>query len=276
MPAISRRAALKGLAAIAAGAGAGVAVQGYAVERHRLGVVRSDLPMRGLGPAFDGVRIGYITDLHHSEFVGLEDIERAVALVAAERPDLILLGGDYVSYGDVQYADPCAEVLATLTAPLGVFAVLGNHDDDRVVPECLRRRGVAVLRDTSTAVSKGSDAITLAGIRFWTRELGDVSRAIGTDRAPVLLAAHDPRRIVEASSLDVAGVIAGHTHGGQIVLPAIGAIAARKFPVAAGRLTRGPSEMFVSRGVGTVILPIRINCPPEVNIITLRRHESPS
>lgn len=274
MPAISRRTALKGLATVAVGAGAGVTIQGYAIERHRLGVVRSDLPMRGLGAAFDGLRIGYISDLHHSEFVGIEDIQRAVALIAAERPDLIVLGGDYVSYGDVQYADPCAEVLATLTAPLGVFAVLGNHDDDRSVPDSLRRRGIPVLRDAATAVTKGGDTLTLAGIRFWTRDASDLVRAIGPGTAPVLLAAHDPRRIVEASALGVAGVISGHTHGGQVVLPAVGALAARKFPVAAGRLTRGSSEMFVSRGVGTVILPIRINCPPEVNVLTLRRRES--
>jgi predicted MPP superfamily phosphohydrolase len=161
-----------------------------------------------------------------------------------------------------------------LTAPLGVFAVLGNHDDDRSVPDALRKRGIAVLRDTSTAVTKGGDAITLTGIRFWTREPADLARAIGSTTTPVLLAAHDPRRIVEAAALNVAGVISGHTHGGQVVLPGLGAIAARKFPVAAGRLTRGGSEMFVSRGVGTVIVPVRINCPPEVNIITLKRHES--
>jgi uncharacterized protein len=276
VPVISRRTALKGLATVAAGAGVGVVIQGYAVERHRLGVVRSDLPMRGLGAAFDGMRIAYLSDLHHSEFVGIEDIRRAVALAAAERPDLVLLGGDYVSYGDVRYADPCAEALATLAAPLGVFAVLGNHDDDRSVPDALRRRNIVVLSDASTAVTKKGDTMTLAGIRFWTREPADVARAIGPAAAPVLLAAHDPRRIVEAEALNVAGVISGHTHGGQVVLPGLGAIAARKFPVAAGRLTKGGTEMFVSRGVGTVIVPVRINCPPEINIITLRRRESTS
>jgi uncharacterized protein len=272
--AMTRRTVLRTLAVLSAGAAAGATVHGYVWERHALGLVRSDLPMVGLPPAFEGLRVGYITDLHHSEFVGLDDIHRAVALVAAERPDLVLFGGDYVSYGDVRYADPCAEALAGLQAPLGVFAVLGNHDDDRSVPDALRRRGIAVLRDASTAITKNGDTLTLAGIRFWTRDAADVGRAIGPGRAPVLLAAHDPRRIVEASSLNVAGVIAGHTHGGQIVLPGLGALAARKFPVASGRLSRGGTEMFVSRGVGTVILPVRINCPPEVNVITLRRRDA--
>jgi len=271
---MTRRTALRTLAVLSAGTAAGVTVHGYVWERHALRLVRSDLPMAGLAPAFEGLRVGYITDLHHSEFVELDDIQRAVAFVTAERPDLVIFGGDYVSYGDVRYADPCAEALAALQAPLGAFAVLGNHDDDRSVPDALRRRGIAVLRDASTAITKNGDTLTLAGIRFWTRDAADVARAIGSSRAPVLLAAHDPRRIVEASSLNVAGVIAGHTHGGQIVLPGLGALAARKFPVASGRFSRGGSEMFVSRGVGTVILPVRINCPPEVNIITLRRRDA--
>lgn len=91
---------------------------------------------------------------------------------------------------------------------------------------------------------------------------------------PVLLLAHDPRRIVEAGALGIPAVLSGHTHGGQVVLPWLGAIAARKFPIAAGRLTMKGSELFVSRGVGTVILPIRINCPPEVAIVTLRAKQS--
>jgi predicted MPP superfamily phosphohydrolase len=88
------------------------------------------------------------------------------------------------------------------------------------------------------------------------------------------LLAHDPRRIVEAAALGVGVVLAGHTHGGQVVLPGLGAIAARKFPVAAGRLRLKATEMFVSRGVGTVYLPVRVNCPPEVAVLTLRRPAS--
>jgi predicted MPP superfamily phosphohydrolase len=270
VPAISRRSILQALTAVAAGTATGTAVHGYAFERHALGLTRTVLPMRDLPPAFDGLRIGFITDLHHSEFTGLDDIGRAADVVRAERPDLVLLGGDYVSYGDVRYAAPCAEALSTLDAPLGVFAVLGNHDDDRVVPDALRRRGVRVLRDESTVVARGGNLLTLAGIRFWTRRQEDIARAIGHPAGPVLLAAHDPRRIYEGASLGVAGILAGHTHGGQIVLPVLGAVLARKFPVAEGRLSRGATEMFVSRGVGTVVVPIRINCPPEVVIVTLR------
>jgi predicted MPP superfamily phosphohydrolase len=271
VPEISRRSALRALTAVAAGAAGGLVAHGYAYERHGLRLVRTDLSMSGLPAAFDGLRVGFITDLHHSAYVSLPDIWRAVALIAETRPDLILLGGDYVSYGDRRYADPCAEVLGTLRAPLGVFAVLGNHDDDRYVPSALSSRGITVLRDEWTTITWRGESFVFAGVRFWTRSLSEMARALEGATGAVLLAAHDPRRIVEAAALDVGGVLAGHTHGGQIVLPVIGAPAARKFPIAAGSLRRENTEMFVSRGVGTVIVPIRINCPPEVAIVTLRR-----
>jgi uncharacterized protein len=270
VPEISRRSALKALTAVAAGAVGGAIVHGYAFERHAIGLTRTELPISGLPSAFDGVRIGFITDLHHSAIVGLDDIHRAVSLISATRPDLVLYGGDYVSYGDRRFAGPCADALGTLTAPLGVFAVLGNHDDDRFVPAALKAHRIAVLRDEWTSISRRGASFVLAGVEFWTRTAPEIARALAGATGPVLLAAHDPRRLREAAALDVGGVLAGHTHGGQVVLPVVGAPAARKFPIAAGRIRRENTEMFVSRGVGTVILPLRINCPPEVAVVTLR------
>jgi predicted MPP superfamily phosphohydrolase len=92
----------------------------------------------------------------------------------------------------------------------------------------------------------------------------------GTSGTTILLA-HDPRRLTEAAALDVQLVLSGHTHGGQVVLPGLGALAGRKFPVLAGTGTTDNATVFVSRGVGTVYVPVRINCPPEVAVLTLRR-----
>jgi predicted MPP superfamily phosphohydrolase len=86
-----------------------------------------------------------------------------------------------------------------------------------------------------------------------------------------LLLAHDPRRLTEAASLDVQLVLSGHTHGGQVVLPGVGALAGRKFPVLAGYAMKDNTALFVSRGVGTVYVPVRVNCPPDVAVLTLRR-----
>jgi predicted MPP superfamily phosphohydrolase len=267
----SRRGVLKALAAGVVGAGGGLAMHGYLWERHALTMVAAELPMSGLPHALDGLRIGVITDLHLSTTVPEEDVVRAIDRVQAERPDLLVLGGDYVSYADRRYMTPVAALLARASAPHGVFAILGNHDDTRDMPAALARHGIEVLRDARTAVAIRGETLHLAGIDFWTRKAGEIADVLRGAGSPVLLLAHDPRRIVEAAALDVGAVISGHTHGGQIVLPGVGALAARKFPTPGGLLDRDGTTLFVSRGVGTVVVPIRVNCPPEVAVLTLRR-----
>jgi predicted MPP superfamily phosphohydrolase len=268
---ISRRNVLKGALALAAGVATGTLGHGYWWERHALGVTRVDLPMSGLPGGLDGLRIGFITDLHHSEIVSADEVSQAVALLIAEGPDLAVLGGDYVSFADRRFMAPVAERLAALEAPQGIFAIVGNHDDERNMPAELRRRGIPTLMDDRTTLEIRGERMDLAGLKFWTRTMDDIVPVLRGSQWPVLLLAHDPRRIVEAAALGVPGLLAGHPHGGQIVLPVLGAVAARRFPVAAGRLTRKTTEMFVSRGVGTVVVPIRVNCPPEVAVVTLRR-----
>ena len=268
---VTRRAALKGIVATTVGAVTGGAAYGVAYERHRLGITNATLPVSGLPPGLDGLRIGFLTDIHHSAMVPAEDIRTAVNMVAAARPDLIILGGDYVTWGDRGYVGPVAELLAPLTAPHGVFAILGNHDDDRFMPIALAAKHIQVLKDARTRLEIRGEGLVLAGIRFWTRKASEIVRIIGQPRETLLLLAHDPRRLDEAATLDIPAVLSGHTHGGQIVLPGVGAIARRNFPVLAGLGSRGNTSMFVSRGIGTVYVPVRINCPPEVAIVTLKR-----
>ena len=250
----------------------GSAAYGVAYERHHLTLTEQDIPISGLPHALDGLRVGLLTDVHHSAMVPPEDVSLAVALVAAARPDLVVLGGDYVTFGDGRFVEPVADLLAPLAgAPFGSFAVLGNHDDDRDMPAALDARGFTVLKDARTRVVVRGEPVDFAGVRFWTRKAPDVARVLrGTGETTILLA-HDPRRLVEAAALDVQLVLSGHTHGGQVLLPGIGAIAGRKFPVLAGQATRENTALFVSRGVGTVYVPVRINCPPEVALLTLRR-----
>jgi predicted MPP superfamily phosphohydrolase len=139
------------------------------------------------------------------------------------------------------------------------------------MPAALAAQHIAVLRDARTRLEIRGEGLELAGIRFWTRKATDIARVLRGTRDTVLLLAHDPRRVTEAAALDVPGVLSGHTHGGQVVLPGIGAVARRNFPVVAGLATRENTSLFVSRGVGTVYVPVRINCPPEIAIVTLRR-----
>jgi predicted MPP superfamily phosphohydrolase len=265
----SRRTAIKGMLAVGIGAVTGTVAYGTAYERHRFQITRAVLPVPGLPPALDGLRIGLLTDIHHSLMVPADDVVHAVDLALVERPDLIVLGGDYVTFGDRRFVEPVAELLSALHAEHGVFAILGNHDDDRDMPAALTRRGIAVLKDARTRVMIHSEPLELAGVRFWTRRAEDIARVLQGTSSTTLLLAHDPRRLVEASSLDVPAVLSGHTHGGQVVLPGLGALARRRFPVLAGIGSRGRTSIFVSRGIGTVYVPVRINCPPEVAIVTL-------
>jgi uncharacterized protein len=127
-----------------------------------------------------------------------------------------------------------------------------------------------VLRDARTRLAIRGEELDLVGIRFWTKKQSDIAELVRDASPATVLLAHDPRRITEAAALNVPLVLSGHTHGGQVVLPGLGAVAARKFPIAAGTLRRERTTMFVSRGVGTIYVPVRIDCPPEVAVLTLQ------
>jgi uncharacterized protein len=271
---ITRRAVLKGALAGAIGACTGAATYGIADERHRVGITEAALPVSGLPESLDGVRIALLTDLHHSHLVPADDVARAVSMAQSAHADLIVLGGDYVTYGDRDYVEPVAELLSPLSAPNGVYAILGNHDDDRDMPAALARRKFVVLKDQRTRVEIRGEMVDLAGIRFWTRKVTDIARILKGAGDLVLLLAHDPRRLTEAAALNVPAVLSGHTHGGQVVMPGVGAIARARFPILQGLGRRENTSIFVSRGIGTVYVPIRINCPPEVAVITLRRQSA--
>ena len=267
---MTRRALLKALVGTGVGAATGATAYGYLYARHQLMVTRQTIGVSGLPPALSGLRVGLLTDVHRSRWVSHDDVRHGVATLMAERPDLIVLGGDYVTWGDRQYIVPSADALAGLSAPHGVFAILGNHDDDTRMPAALMKNGVQVLKDARTHLTIKGEGLDLAGIRYWTRRPADIAAVVRGAASPVVLLAHDPRRLAEAAALNIPLVLSGHTHGGQVVLPGLGAIAAQKFPVVAGLGRREKTAIFVSRGIGTVYVPVRINCPPEVGVLTLK------
>lgn len=259
------------LAASGVVAGAGSGSYGFAYERHRLTVTRTALPVANLPPALSGLRIGLLSDIHHGPFLSVEEVAAAAALLRAERPDLIALAGDYVTWADRASVAPCAEALSPLSAPLGVFAVTGNHDPEPTVNAVFEAHGIQVLRDEHAHVTARGQAIIVGGLRFWSTKTAEVGRLFPAGSGFPILLAHDPRRLTQAAQLDLPLVLSGHTHGGQVVLPGLGAPAATRFPVVSGFARRGNTTLYVSRGLGTVMLPVRLNCPPEVAVLTLER-----
>jgi predicted MPP superfamily phosphohydrolase len=273
---LTRRDVLKGLAAVSVGTTTGAAAHGYLYGSHGIELTRTVLRVDGLPDALAGLRIGFMTDLHRSPTVPQELIESATTLLMTARPDLVVLGGDYVTWGgdhrasgDHHFVEPAADAVRALSAPHGVFGVLGNHDDDRDLPAAMATRGVEILKDARTRLTIRGEALDLIGIRYWTRQSRDIATiARGAARASILIA-HTPLRLRQAAELSIPIMLSGHTHGGQIVLPGLGAVAARNFPIVAGTGRRDGTTAFVSRGVGTVYVPVRINCPPEVALLTL-------
>src|SRR5437667_10336760 len=146
----TRRTLLQALAAAGVGAITGTGAYGFLYGRHELELTAATVPVAGLPPSLAGLRIGVITDVHRSRWVSHEDVIRAVATLMNQRTDLIVLGGDYVTWGDREYVQPSAEALEPLSAPHGVFAILGNHDDDHDMAAALTARGVQVLKDART------------------------------------------------------------------------------------------------------------------------------
>ena len=251
----------------------GAANHGYVYERRRLSVTRETLLVSGLSAELAGLRIGFLTDLHRSDTVTDEMADAAVQLLHGRaarhhhaRRRLRHLG----RRANRRFVEAAAEALAPLTAPHGVFAVLGNHDDDHDMPAALAAKGFTVLRDARTRVEhqRRARSTSPASASGRARQV-DIARVVRA-QSPTSSCWRTPRRDCrEAAALAVPLVLSGHTHGGQIVLPGIGAIAAREFPVVEGMARQQATAIFVSRGVGTVYIPVRLNCPPEVALLTL-------
>ncbi len=184
----TRRTLLKALVGSGVGVLAGAGSYGYLYARHALELTEAEVAIADLPDELSGLRIGLLTDVHRSRWVSHEDVVFACETLMRARPDLIALCGDYVTWGDRGYAVPAAESLATLSAPNGVFAVLGNHDDDRDMPAALTAHGVTVLKDARTRLSIRGASLELAGIRFWTKRRTEIAAVLRGATGPTVAA----------------------------------------------------------------------------------------
>jgi predicted MPP superfamily phosphohydrolase len=268
----SRRRLLRGLALT----GAAMVADELWWEPWRLVVERVSLAFPGLPAGLDGLRLVQLSDLHRSHTVGQAEIVRAVERANALNPDLVVLTGDYLSHAR-GYAEPCAEALAGLRAPLGRFAILGNHDHYAgadFVAAALRRHGLTVLRNDAEPVERGGDRMWVVGVDdvlACHHNLPGALHAVPANAFKVALI-HEPDYADATAHFPVQLQLSGHSHGGQIRLPGIGALhlprLGRRYPMGLYRI--GGVQLYTNRGVGRLQPAVRINCPPEVALITLR------
>jgi hypothetical protein len=241
-------------------------------------ITATDIWLRRLSPAHDGLRIIQLTDLHHSLFTPLEEIQRAVHLANHSRPDLVALTGDYVTLARDSIW-PLAQALGKLRARLGIFAVLGNHDfqvDPDEVTRALRAQRIRVLRNSHYPLRSHSATLWVVGVDdlWWQADDLDAAlRGVPARDAKILLC-HNPLGVRRASERGVDLVLSGHTHGGQVRLPVVGSVYGRsklgeRFVEGWNRLNG--TQVYVSRGIGKVLVPLRVGCPPEIACLRLRR-----
>ena len=251
-----------------------LAARSALTEPFRLTVEHRKIFLRRLPQTFDGLRVVQLSDIHHSPFTSREQIERAVETANSLQPDIVALTGDYVSK-ERAYAAPCAELMGRLRARYGVFAVLGNHDhwtDAALITDLFRAEGITVLVNQGIRFEKDGAAIWLAGVDDTMVGLEDLPLALAgsKDTELKLLLAHNPIILRRAARAGVDLVLSGHTHGGQVTLRSEEKAVRPRRRLLKGLANQGETQIYVTRGLGTVVLPVRFGCPPEVSLLELR------
>lgn len=284
----NRRKFLKGTAAVLGAGALGVAADATVFEANDPKLVRLEIPLARLPVALDGFTVVQLSDFHYDQHFSAVAVRKAIVIVNDLRPDLIALTGDFVTipvFSDYLHnakkgaapAEDCALALGQLRARCGKFAVLGNHDHDsdpdRVIA-ALMGQDIQVLRNQATPIETGGVRLWLAGVDDVLTGKPDLNMTLkGVPRVdPVVLLAHEPDYADQASAFPIDLQLSGHSHGGQIRFPIVGAPflpdLAKKYPWGLRRI--GPLTLYTNIGLGTIRIPARLNCPPEITLITLR------
>lgn len=255
---------------------------GMLVERSRCDLNDATMLIPGLPAELSGFSIVLLSDIHSSLYMTRREMAEYVSMANGMNGDLIVVTGDFVN-NQVDQAYPFAEAFSELKAPHGVYGVMGNHDfytEDpdrvaRVIDDC----GVKLLRNDRVVIDKNGGRFSLLGVDDVGRnERGTIKlkEAIGTQPSagPKILLCHRPYYLPQAAAENIDLVLSGHTHGGQVVFGRFAGVtfspAALASPYVWGKYSLGSTQMYVSRGIGTVGVPVRFNCPPEITRIVLK------
>jgi predicted MPP superfamily phosphohydrolase len=264
------------LGGAAAGAAAALTYR-LLTERWEVTVTRATFGVRNLPTDLEGLTLAHLTDFHCGPLVPKEFVEDVVRRTNLLKPDLVVLTGDYVDE-DMTNLTECAAALGKLAAPLGVYAVLGNHDYEvgaEEVAQALAAQGMNLLRNARTALGRGERKLWLVGLDDTAghrEEFRETLAGIPADE-PIVMLSHSPDLLNRSADVGVELILSGHTHGGQVRLPGIGAPHAPSMVTtrfAVSHVRRRHTRLYVGRGVGMTVLPVRLNCPPEIGLFTLQ------
>jgi len=250
-------------------------------EPSRLTQKQYDITLNSWPSSCNELKVAMLSDLHvGAPYFDLPKLKKVIELVNKAKPDVVLLGGDYVIQsvvgGSFVNPEPIAEELGKLEAKLGVYSVLGNHDwwfDGQRVKSALEDVGIPVLEDEAVEVEFQECRFWLVGIGDYWERAHDVGKAFGDvpSDAPVLVLTHNPDVFVDLPPRSLL-TFAGHTHGGQVNLPFLGPLVTmskygQRFAV--GHIKEDGKHLFVSPGIGTSVFPIRFRVPPEISFVVL-------
>ncbi len=246
--------------------------------RHRLTLSEAEIGVSGLPRPFDGLRVLFLSDVHAGPFVSATVLRETFLRLLALKPDLVLLGGDLTTVENGEFVSH-REAFAVLDAPLGAFAVLGNHDhysgQAAQLRDLIEAAGIRVLHNRSVELRRGAGRLALAGVDDTLLGEPDLDAALAGATPPLLLLSHNPDLFFDAARRGVALMFAGHTHGGQIRIPGLPVwVRQSRFRLDEGRYRSGATELVVSRGLGAVGLPLRLACSPEAVLLRLRSDPS--
>ncbi|HET6230328.1 MAG TPA: metallophosphoesterase [Longimicrobiaceae bacterium] len=262
----------------AGGAAAALAAYAFLVEPRWLETTHTRIHRRGLHADLEGFRIALLTDLHAGEGVPLSLIRRACRMAMREKPDLIALTGDFAADSSVGF-DRVLSALDELSAPFGVYAVPGNHDHTVGIEtwhrQVARHPVLHDLTNGATILRVGDARLCVAGVDDYSEGEPTLSALPAPKKRDfTLLLAHDPGQAERArrghDRVDL--IVSGHTHGGQVRMPFVGALRnpSEHDELYDEGLRRRPwTQVYTSRGVGTVHIPVRFLCRPEVAILEL-------
>ena len=271
---LARRRFLKQTAVVVSATPFVAGVYGLLYGRLDVEVTHRRVRLARLPKAFEGFRIAQLSDFHISPFMPADEIRRCVTMANQLKADLVVLTGDYLGWDPAAQGE-VVQVLAGLRAPYGIFGCLGNHETitqtEQSITGLFAAQGIHILRQERAPIRLGGDTLNLIGIDDSAPDLQGVERLMTPATVNILLI-HDPDNFDQAARLGIDLTLAGHTHGGQLSLEFLhrGLCLSRLLsPYTSGWYEKSGGQLYVNRGIGTTILPIRLGARPEITVLEL-------